>query len=328
MPDETPAMPKPKPQTFDKNALLCLSAVVLAGAAAVLPNSVAQTAGAAAAAMCALLAGLGHRSEKQHIHRQLLPRLHDELASMQTANQALHHDLETARQSLAAEARTTEDDAHSTALAASIADAVRLAAELGVSVDQALADMANANRLAEASGARVAAGRNHMGSAKTEIERAGDCLAKVQADLDTLAIQSSQIPAIVALITQISDQTNLLALNAAIEAARAGDAGRGFAVVADEVRKLAEQAKAASDRIGAIATELQHTSSQASASVLNASTAVSAGCSATAEAEAAMQAIQDGARERVAVVTQITEEIRNHRDIGQSLMVALARAEA
>ncbi|WP_374481315.1 methyl-accepting chemotaxis protein [Zoogloea sp.] len=318
----------PNTQTFDKNALICLSATFLAGTAAVLPNSLAQTVCTATAALCALVAGLGHRSEQRHIHRQLLPRLHDELASMQTANQALRIDLENARQALAAEATATGNDPHCTALAASITDATRLATELGVSVEQALADMANANRLAEASGARVAAGRNHMGSAKTEIERAGECLTKVQADLDTLAVQSGQIPAIVALITQISDQTNLLALNAAIEAARAGDAGRGFAVVADEVRKLAEQAKAASDRIGAIATELQHTSSQASASVLSASSAVSAGCSATAEAEAAMRAIQDSARERVAVVTQITEEIRNHRDIGQSLMVALARAEA
>ncbi|WP_079437389.1 methyl-accepting chemotaxis protein [Zoogloea sp. LCSB751] len=318
----------PNSPIFDKTALLCLSAVLLATAAAVLPNSVAQTACAATAALCALVAGLDHRSEKLRTHRQLLPRLHDELAVMQNANQALRHDLETAHQALTVAAATTENDPRSPALAASIADAARLAAELGVSVDQALADMANANRLAEASGARVAAGRNHMGSAKTDIERAGECLARVQADLDTLAVQSGQIPAIVALITQISDQTNLLALNAAIEAARAGDAGRGFAVVADEVRKLAEQAKAASDRIGSIASELQHTSSQASTSALNASTAVSAGRSATADAEAAMQAIQEGARERVAVVTQITEEIRNHRDIGQSLMVALARAEA
>jgi len=317
----------PNAQTFDKNTPICLSAVLLAGAAAVLPNGVAQTACAAAAALCALLAGLGHRSERRGIHRQLLPRLHDELAAAQATNQALRQDLDAARQALQA-APDTASDPRSAAVSASIADAARLAAELGVSVEQALADMANANRLAEASGARVAAGRNHMGSAKTDIEQAGECLARVQADLDTLAVQSGQIPAIVALITQISDQTNLLALNAAIEAARAGDAGRGFAVVADEVRKLAEQAKAASDRIGAIATELQHTSSQASTSVLSASTAVSAGRSATAEAEAAMQAIQDSARERVAVVTQITEEIRNHRDIGQSLMVALAQAEA
>lgn len=317
----------PNAQTFDKYTLICLSAVFLAGTAAVVPNGLVQSACAATAAFCALVAGLGHRSERQGIHRQLLPRLHGELASMQAANQALRQDLEAARQALQADT-TPESDPRSAAVSASIADAARLAAELGMSVEQALADMANANRLAEASGARVAAGRNHMGSAKTDIERAGECLAKVQADLDTLAVQSGQIPAIVALITQISDQTNLLALNAAIEAARAGDAGRGFAVVADEVRKLAEQAKAASDRIGAIATELQHTSSQASTSVLSASTAVSAGRSATAEAEAAMQAIQDSARERVAVVTQITEEIRNHRDIGQSLMVALARAEA
>ncbi|MFX6027884.1 methyl-accepting chemotaxis protein, partial [Acinetobacter baumannii] len=53
------------------------------------------------------------------------------------------------------------------------------------------------------------------------------------------------------LINNITGQINLLALNATIESARAGEDGRCFAVVASEVKSLANQAKQATDKIGA-----------------------------------------------------------------------------
>jgi methyl-accepting chemotaxis protein len=66
-----------------------------------------------------------------------------------------------------------------------------------------------------------------------------------------LTAAAESMGGIVELIGDITGQINLLALNATIESARAGEAGRGFAVVAAEVKHLADQAKQATDKIGA-----------------------------------------------------------------------------
>ncbi len=65
-----------------------------------------------------------------------------------------------------------------------------------------------------------------------------------------LGRSSSEIGAVVNVITSIAQQTNLLALNATIEAARAGEAGKGFVVVANEVKELARQTSKATEDIG------------------------------------------------------------------------------
>ncbi len=74
-------------------------------------------------------------------------------------------------------------------------------------------------------------------------------VADTQAKRLTDAAQA--MSGIVEMIGSITGQINLLALNATIESARAGEAGKGFAVVASEVKNLANQAKQATDKIGA-----------------------------------------------------------------------------
>ena len=86
--------------------------------------------------------------------------------------------------------------------------------------------------------------KNTALSAVQKVEQADEQAQRLNAAAQAMS-------GIVELIGNITGQINLLALNATIESARAGEAGRGFAVVASEVKNLANQAKQATDKIGA-----------------------------------------------------------------------------
>jgi len=81
--------------------------------------------------------------------------------------------------------------------------------------------------------------------------------------MDALGRSSTEIGAVVKLITSIAEQTNLLALNATIEAARAGEAGKGFAVVANEVKDLARETAKATEEIESRIASMQGDTSRA-----------------------------------------------------------------
>jgi len=97
--------------------------------------------------------------------------------------------------------------------------------------------------------------------------------ARTVADLDA---SSTQIGAVVKLITGIASQTNLLALNATIEAARAGDAGKGFAVVASEVKELATETGRATEAISRQIEEIRAQTGNAVQSIEDISAAMEA----------------------------------------------------
>jgi methyl-accepting chemotaxis protein len=108
----------------------------------------------------------------------------------------------------------------------------------------------------------VAAGAEELNASVREISEAMvksketalsavDKVTSADSQARRLSDAAQAMSGILELIGNITGQINLLALNATIESARAGEAGRGFAVVASEVKSLANQAKQATDKIGA-----------------------------------------------------------------------------
>jgi len=127
--------------------------------------------------------------------------------------------------------------------------------------------------------------RRGSGLGREAVQRA----SASRATIDALTKAADQIGDIVTVINEIAGQTNLLALNATIEAARAGEAGRGFSVVAAEVKSLATQTAKSTEQIGAKVGEIQSTTREVVASLVNVAEAIDALSGVTEQVSAAIE---------------------------------------
>ena len=305
---------------------VCLLSAVLSIAAATQPSWAMPCAGAAAL-LALIAAGMVWRTSLSSIEdRNRLGTVESQLAKTQLEGDMLREHLLRAEEAAARAADTQPLHARQQDVEQVTSEATRITNDLDALIAQVIADMDSANTLARGSGEKVTAGHDLMVQARAEIAHLGATLQRAADDLATLNQQSARIGNIVGAITQISDQTNLLALNAAIEAARAGEAGRGFAVVADEVRKLAEQARSASHQIGQIAQDLNVTSRDAANAVTATSQTVESGLSVATQAHEAMAEIQAGAKKRIEVVTNVTNNIRRQQNLCGEILSVLQRA--
>ena len=135
--------------------------------------------------------------------------------------------------------------------------------ELALTVGQVAASTAHSAKASRQASDSANKGKATVGEVLSAIEGVVKEIENGAQALRDLEKESSNIGAVVDVISGVAAQTNLLALNAAIEAARAGEQGRGFAVVADEVRTLASRTQTSTQEIQQMVNRLQQGAKQA-----------------------------------------------------------------
>lgn len=197
--------------------------------------------------------------------------------------------------------------------------------DLRANVDSILAEMAEAGKLAKASGANVTESHACISGSEAAIRELASYMERIDKVFNELGSQSEEIADIVAKIQDIAKQTNLLALNASIEAARAGEHGRGFAVVADEVRNLSLRANQSSEDIRAIADNLNTTANEAGDGMDRIAKSCNRCLEQSGDALRAMEAIQSGAVARMHVVQGITDRLQVQKDLTNRVYADLSQ---
>ncbi|MBW7903209.1 MAG: methyl-accepting chemotaxis protein [Rhodocyclaceae bacterium] len=227
-----------------------------------------------------------------------------------------HQVLETARSIAESSTRIAGSSSQQSESAAAMAASVE---EMSNGVEHISENARSAHGVTSEAGDLSAHGGRIVGTVVGGIEKIADAVNRSAATIENLGRHSDRISAIVGVIKEIADQTNLLALNAAIEAARAGESGRGFAVVADEVRKLAERTAKSTQEITEMIGAIQHGTRDAVASMQDGVDRVAEGVELAHRAGDAMQRIEEGARQAVAMVSDISAALHEQSAAGTQI---------
>jgi len=245
--------------------------------------------------------------------------LHDMIGNIGQASEQI----ESATLKLAASSeRVLNSAALQSDTAASMAATVE---QLSVSINHIAANARQAQSTAQQAEAITDDGMVVMNESIQEMGRIADLVEQSSADIEQLAIQSSNISAIVGVIRGIAEQTNLLALNAAIEAARAGEQGRGFAVVADEVRSLAGRTAQSTTEIVGLVDAIQSGMAKAKASMAAGCERVSNGRLLVESAGASMSRIKGALDESLEAVSFISQSLQEQRAASEQVACNVER---
>lgn len=191
--------------------------------------------------------------------------------------------------------------------------------QMSVSISQVGDRASETHKLSSESGKLAGEGEKVISHTVQEINQASETVEHAAERIRTLEKQSEQISSVVAVIKEVADQTNLLALNAAIEAARAGEQGRGFAVVADEVRKLAERTAASTQEITQTIESMREGARDAVAGMHHVVEQVNNSVAQASSAEQVMAKIGQDSRGSVAMVDEIVSAIREQTHASNSV---------
>lgn len=170
----------------------------------------------------------------------------------------------------------------------------------------------NMESISTSAGKAVALADEGSGDVRSVVEQMSKIQRAVQSASSIIAEvseSSRSITEIVDTIAGISKQTNLLSVNASIEAARAGEQGRGFAVVAGEVGKLASQSSEATERISALAMQMQENTERAIQSIEAGTHEVGVGTDVVRSAGRAFSCIQELVRSLLSQLDGIKDGI-------------------
>ena len=249
------------------------------------------------------LVGKDEVTDTANAFNHLLERLQESLKKMRGNAEQVGHS--ATHLSTAAQQVFTSSDDQSEA-SSSMAAAIE---ELTVSIDHIADRAGDANSLVINAGKIAREGAVTISKTLSDIREIEVATRQASETVTRLDEGSAKVNHVIAVIKEVAEQTNLLALNAAIEAARAGEQGRGFAVVADEVRRLAERTAQSTQEIAATITDMQHHANNAVSSILAAVSQVETSVHHAMDAEKAIQQIELGAEQTVAIVGEIADAI-------------------